>query len=190
MTEEQWHLIEDHYKNGQLIKAKAVDENQEGLIVDIAGIKGVIPLAHIFGLQREDVALGTENQNTKAKLQSMKGKELYLKIIALHQEDNRLVLSERLAVQERRQRRHEELLSELHPGDVRRGIVRIITKFGAFVDLGGADGLVQLSQISWHRINHPSEVLHIGQEVDVQVLGIDKVKKKIALSIKQAQRNL
>src|SRR5581483_5953956 len=100
---------------------------------------------------------------------------------------NRLILSERLAVQEWRARRREELLNELQVGELRTGTVSNLANFGAFVDLGGADGLVHISQLAWSRVNHPSEVLHVGQEVEVQVLSVDKEKKKIALSIKRAE---
>jgi small subunit ribosomal protein S1 len=117
----------------------------------------------------------------------MKDKELQLKIIEINRARNRLILSERLAVQEWRQRRREELLDELKPGEVRRGVVSNLANFGAFIDLGGADGLVHISQLAWSRVNHPSEVLKVGQEVEVQVLSVDKEKKKIALSIKRAE---
>jgi len=117
----------------------------------------------------------------------MKDKELQLKIIEINRARNRLILSERLAVQEWRQRRREELLDELKPGEVRQGVVSNLANFGAFVDLGGADGLVHISQLAWSRVNHPSEVLHVGQNVEVQVLSVDKDKKKIALSIKRAE---
>jgi len=157
------------------------------LIVDVSGIRGFVPISQILNLKREEVAAGGENQETAAKLQSMKDKELQLKIIEINRARNRLILSERLAVQEWRQRRREELLDELKPGEVRRGVVSNLANFGAFIDLGGADGLVHISQLAWSRVNHPSEVLHIGQEVEVQVLSVDKDKKKIALSIKRAE---
>jgi small subunit ribosomal protein S1 len=157
------------------------------LIVDVAGIRGFVPISQILNLKREEVASGGESQETAAKLQSMKDKELQLKIIEINRARNRLILSERLAVQEWRQRRREELLDELKPGEVRRGVVSNLANFGAFVDLGGADGLVHISQLAWSRVNHPSEVLHVGQEVEVQVLSVDKEKKKIALSIKRAE---
>jgi small subunit ribosomal protein S1 len=186
-TERQWRIAEEQYKNGELLKAKVIDYNKGGLIVDVAGIRGFVPISQILNLKREEVAAGGENQETAAKLQSMKEKELQLKIIEINRARNRLILSERLAVQEWRQRRREELLDELKPGEVRRGIVSNLANFGAFVDLGGADGLVHISQLAWSRVNHPSEVLHIGQEVEVQVLSVDKEKKKIALSIKRAE---
>jgi len=186
-TERQWRIAEEQYKNGELLKAKVIDYNKGGLIVDIAGIRGFVPISQILNLKREEVAAGGENQETAAKLQSMKDKELQLKIIEINRARNRLILSERLAVQEWRQRRREELLDELKPGEVRKGVVSNLANFGAFVDLGGADGLVHISQLAWSRVNHPSEVLHIGQEVEVQVLSVDKEKKKIALSIKRAE---
>jgi predicted RNA-binding protein with RPS1 domain len=98
-----------------------------------------------------------------------------------------LILSVHLPAQEWRQRLREELLDELKPGEIRRGVVSNITDFGIFVDLGGAEGLVQTSQLAWSSVNHPSELFKVGQGVVVQILSVDKEKKKIALSIKQAQ---
>jgi small subunit ribosomal protein S1 len=187
MAERQWRIAEEQYRNGELLKARVIDFNKGGLIVDVSGIRGFVPISQILNLKREEVAAGGESQETASKLQSMKDKELQLKIIEINRARNRLILSERLAVQEWRQRRREELLDELKPGEVRRGIVSNLANFGAFIDLGGADGLVHISQLAWSRVNHPSEVLHVGQEVEVQVLSVDKDKKKIALSIKRAE---
>ena len=186
-AERQWRIAEQQYRDGELLKARVIDYNKGGLIVDVSGIRGFVPISQILNLKREEVASGGDNQETAAKLQSMKDKELQLKIIEINRARNRLILSERLAVQEWRQRRREELLDELRPGEVRRGVVSNLANFGAFVDLGGADGLVHISQLAWSRVNHPSEVLHVGQEVEVQVLSVDKDKKKIALSIKRAE---
>jgi small subunit ribosomal protein S1 len=186
-AERQWRIAEEQYKNGELLKAKVIDYNKGGLIVDVSGIRGFVPISQILNLKREEVAAGGDSQETAAKLQSMKDKELQLKIIEINRARNRLILSERLAVQEWRQRRREELLDELKPNEVRRGVVSNLANFGAFVDLGGADGLVHISQLAWSRVNHPSEVLKVGQEVEVQVLSVDKEKKKIALSIKRAE---
>jgi ribosomal protein S1 len=186
-TERQWRIAEDQYKNGELLKARVIDFNKDGLIVDVAGIPGLVPISQILNLKREEVAAGGENQETAAKLQAMKDKEPQLKIIEINRARNRLILSERLAAQEWRQRRREELLDELKPGEVRPGVVSNLANFGAFVDLGGTDGLVHISQLAWSRVNHPSEILHIGQHVKVLVLSVDKDKKKIALSIKRAE---
>ena len=186
-AERQWRTVEEQYKNGELIKARVVDYNKGGLIVNVGGIRGFVPISQILSLRLEEVTLGGESPDMVAKLQSMKDKELALKIIEINRTRNRLILSERLAVQEWRQRRREELLEELKPGEVRRGVVSNLANFGAFIDLGGADGLVHISQLAWSRANHPDEVLHVGQEVEVQVLAVDKEKKKIALSIKRAE---
>ncbi len=186
-AERQWRIAEEQYKNNELLKARVIDFNKGGLIVDVAGIRGFVPISQILNLKREEVASGGDNQETAAKLQGMKDKELQLKIIEINRARNRLILSERLAAQEWRQRRREELLDELKPGEVRHGVVSNLANFGAFVDLGGADGLVHISQLAWSRVNHPSEVLKVGQEVEVQVLSVDKEKKKIALSIKRAE---
>ncbi len=186
-AERQWRVAEEQYRNNELLKARVIDHNKGGLIVDVSGIRGFVPISQILNLKREEVAQGGDNQETAAKLQGMKDKELQLKIIEINRARNRLILSERLAAQEWRQRRREELLDELKPGEVRKGVVSNLANFGAFVDLGGADGLVHISQLAWSRVNHPSEVLKVGQEVEVQVLSVDKEKKKIALSIKRAE---
>jgi small subunit ribosomal protein S1 len=186
-AERQWRVAEQQYRDNELLRARVIDYNKGGLIVDVSGIRGFVPISQILNLKREEVAQGGDNQETAAKLASMKDKELQLKIIEINRARNRLILSERLAAQEWRQRRREELLDELKPGEVRRGVVSNLANFGAFVDLGGADGLVHISQLAWSRVNHPSEVLKVGQEVEVQVLSVDKEKKKIALSIKRAE---
>ena len=115
------------------------------------------------------------------------GTSLPLKVIEINRHRNRLILSERQAIQERRDVMKERLIEELKEGEVRKGRVSSICDFGAFVDIGGADGLVHLSELSWSRVRHPSEVLRVGQEVDVYVLGINAQEKKIALSIKRTQ---
>ncbi len=182
--ERQWRIAQEQYDRGDLLEAKVIDFNKGGLIVDLDGIRGFVPISQILNLKREDTA---DSAETNAKLQAMVGRTLQLKIIEINRNRNRLILSERLAVQEWRTKRREELLNELQVGEVRKGTVSNLANFGAFIDLGGADGLVHISQLAWSRVNHPSEVLQVGQEVEVQVLGVDKEKKKIALSIKRAE---
>ena len=182
--ERQWRIAQEQFERGELLEAEVIDYNKGGLIVNLEGIRGFVPISQIQHLRREDTA---DNAETQAKLQGMVGRRLQLKIIEINRNRNRLILSERLAVQEWRAKRREELLNELTVGEVRKGIVSNLSNFGAFVDLGGADGLVHISQLAWSRVNHPSEVLKVGQEVEVQVLSVDKEKKKIALSIKRAE---
>ncbi len=182
--ERQWRIAQEQYERGDLLEAEVIDYNKGGLIVNLEGIRGFVPISQILNLKREDNAESTETQQ---KLAGMVGRMLQLKIIEINRNRNRLILSERLAVQEWRARRREELLNELTVGEVRTGVVSNLANFGAFVDLGGADGLVHISQLAWSRVNHPSEVLKVGQQVEVQVLSVDKEKKKIALSIKRAE---
>ncbi|HEU5348697.1 MAG TPA: S1 RNA-binding domain-containing protein [Ktedonobacterales bacterium] len=182
--ERQWRIAQEQYERGELLEAEVIDFNKGGLIVNLDGIRGFVPISQILNLKREDNA---DNAETQQKLQVMVGRKLQLKIIEINRNRNRLILSERLAVQEWRARRREELLNELEVGEVRTGTVSNLANFGAFVDLGGADGLVHISQLAWSRVNHPSEVLKVGQKVEVQVLSVDKEKKKIALSIKRAE---
>ncbi len=182
--ERQWRIAQEQYERGELLEAELIDFNKGGLIVNLEGIRGFVPISQILNLKREDNA---DNAETQQKLQAMVGRKLQLKIIEINRNRNRLILSERLAVQEWRARRREELLNELEVGEVRTGTVSNLANFGAFVDLGGADGLVHISQLAWSRVNHPSEVLKVGQKVEVQVLSVDQEKKKIALSIKRAE---
>ncbi|HEX8731987.1 MAG TPA: 30S ribosomal protein S1, partial [Ktedonobacterales bacterium] len=182
--ERQWRIAQEQFDRGELLEAEVIDHNKGGLIVNLDGIRGFVPISQILNLRRED---SSDNAETQAKLQSMVGRKLQLKIIEINRNRNRLILSERIAVQEWRARRREELLNELQVGEVRTGVVSNLANFGAFVDLGGADGLVHISQLAWSRVNHPSEVLKVGQKVEVQVLSVDKEKKKIALSIKRAE---
>ena len=182
--EHQWRVAQEMYERGDIIDAEVIEHNKGGLIVNLDGVRGFVPISQIMNLKREDSA---DNAETLTKLQAMVSKTLKLKIIEINRSRNRLILSERLAMQEWRAKRRDELLNELQVNEVRRGVVSNLAHFGAFVDLGGADGLVHISQLAWSRVNHPSEILHVGQEVEVQVLSIDKERKKIALSIKRAE---
>ncbi len=184
--EKSWRAAEELYQEDRVIEAEVIDFNKGGLIVDL-GVRGFVPISQIPELR--GLSKGQEGEPSEVidRLAQMKGRVLKLKIIELNRNRNRLILSERLALQEQRSHRKDELLAELLPGQVRRGRVTSLASFGAFVDLGGADGLVHISQLSYSRVNHPSEVLSVGDEVEVYVLSIDPETKKIALSLKKAQ---
>jgi small subunit ribosomal protein S1 len=110
-----------------------------------------------------------------------------LKVIDIDRKRNRLILSERLAVREWRRQQKEQLLDRLKEGDVYDGIISSIADFGAFVDLGGADGLIHLSELSWNRVNHPNEVVAVGDNVKVQILSVDQERRRIGLSLRRLQ---
>jgi len=183
--ERSWREIEELYNQSALLQAPVVDFNKGGLIVDVKGVRGFVPVSQVLDLRNISRQDG-ESEEVAQTLQAMNGRRLPLKIIEINRSRNRLILSERAAVQEQRTLRKDELIDQLDAGQVRRGVVSNLTSFGAFIDLGGADGLVHVSELSYNRVNHPSEVLRVGQEVDVSVLSVDRESKKIALSLKKA----
>jgi small subunit ribosomal protein S1 len=183
--ERAWREIEEIYQHGGIIEAPVVEFNKGGLIVDVLGVRGFVPVSQVLDLRNVSRQEG-ENEEVAQTLTAMVGRTLPLKVIEINRHRNRLILSERAAVQERRTQRKDELMENLQPGQIRHGVVSNITTFGAFVDLGGADGLVHVSELSYNRVNHPGEVLRVGQDVDVMVLSVDRDTKKIALSLKRA----
>jgi small subunit ribosomal protein S1 len=183
--ERAWRDIEEIYQRGGIVEAPVVEFNKGGLIVDVHGVRGFVPVSQVLDLRNVSRQEG-ENEEVTQTLTAMVGRSLPLKVIEINRHRNRLILSERAAVQERRTQRKDELMENLQPGQIRHGVVSNITTFGAFVDLGGADGLVHVSELSYNRVNHPNEILRVGQEVDVMVLSVDRDTKKIALSLKRA----
>lgn len=179
--EKSWRVLQEQYEAGQVIGAEVVNYNKGGLLVNLDGVRGFVPASQVTEIR------GGDDAQKQADMARLIGGTLQLKIIEINRHRNRLILSERQALQERRDEMKERLIGQLREGEVRKGRVSSICDFGAFVDVGGADGLVHLSELSWSRVRHPAEVLQIGQEVDVFVLGINAEEKKIALSIKRTQ---
>lgn len=179
--EKSWRKLQEIFEANDVIEAEVTNYNKGGLLVNLDGVRGFVPASQVSEIR------GGDEASKQADMARMIGTMLPLKVIEINRHRNRLILSERQAVQERRDVMKEKLIEELREGEVRRGRVSSICDFGAFVDIGGADGLVHLSELSWSRVRHPSEVLKVGQEVDVYVLGINPQEKKIALSIKRTQ---
>ena len=181
-AERGWRNLQQKFEAGETVEGDVVEHNKGGLVVNVEGVRGFVPLSQIAELRR-----GGPEDSVEARLEAMKGRTLLLKVIEMNRRRNRLILSERAALQERRAREKDRLLSELQPGETRNGVVSSICDFGAFVDLGGADGLVHLSELSWGQVAHPSQVVKVGDKVDVYVVGVDRDNKKIALSLKRLQ---
>jgi small subunit ribosomal protein S1 len=179
--EKSWRVLQEKADANEVIEAEVVNYNKGGLLVNLDGVRGFVPASQVTEIS------GGDDAQKQADMARLIGRTLNLKIIEINRHRNRLILSERQALQERRDEMKEKLIEELTEGEVRRGRVSSICDFGAFVDVGGADGLVHLSELSWSRVRHPSEMLQIGQEVDVYVLGINAEERKIALSIKRTQ---
>lgn len=179
--EKSWRRLQQQFEGSEVLQAKVINYNKGGVLVNLDGVRGFVPASQVTGISRGPDA---QKQSDMAK---MVGGSLTLKIIEINRGRNRLILSERQAVQEVRESRKDDILASLKEGDVREGTVTSITDFGAFVDIGGADGLVHLSELSWSRVKHPAEILKVGDRVKVYVLNIDHDRKRIALSIKRTQ---
>ena len=179
--EKSWRVLQQKFEAGEVIEATVKNYNKGGLLVDLDGVRGFVPASQVTEIRGGDEA---SKQGDMARLI---GSQIPLKVIEINRHRNRLILSERQAIQERRDAMKERLIGTLKEGEVRKGRVSSICDFGAFVDIGGADGLVHLSELSWSRVRHPSEVLRVGEEVEVYVLGINEDERKIALSLKRTQ---
>ena len=166
-----WDEIEKKFEAGETITVPVTQIVKGGLVVD-AGVRGFVPASMVSDHFVEDF-----NQ--------YKGQELELKIVEIEPSENRLILSHKEIVQQEREAKKQEVMSQLAAGDVLDGKVARLTNFGAFIDLGGVDGLVHVSEISYERVGKPSDVLKVGEDVKVKVLAVDPEKDRISLSIKQ-----
>ena len=186
-AERFWRRAQDQVQTGEVVEAKVLEVNRGGVVVDF-GNRAFVPISQLVSVQRVGET-EEEQEQVVEQLRGLVGQKLKLKVIEADRKRNRLILSERQANRELRSQRRETLLQELEPGQIRRGRVSNIASFGVFVDLGGADGLVHISELSWSRVKHPSEVVKAGQEVDVFVISVDRDTKKIALSMRRAQED-
>jgi small subunit ribosomal protein S1 len=176
--EKDWREAQRLYETQEIFEGSVAGYNKGGLIVRLGQVRGFVPTSQLA--LSAGVPVSVEERKA-----SLVGSAIQVKVIELDRARNRLILSERSAVRDWRRKQKEKLLAELNAGDVRVGVVSSLCDFGAFVDLGDADGLVHLSEISWRRVTHPSEVLSVGQEVDVYVLNVDRERKRIGLSVKR-----
>jgi len=172
--EKKWQLAYDAFRNKKLLEGKVLQALRGGLVVDCDGIRGFIPASQVA--KRPEISLD-----------SFVGQTLPVKVIEVNRRQGKIVLSHKLGAGEKEKFAAEKLLDELEVGQIRRGKVISLKSFGAFVDLGGIEGLIHLTELSWKRVKHPSEVLKLGDEIDVFVLGVDKINKKVALGLKELQ---
>jgi len=175
-----WESIEEMQESNDIIESKIIGYNKGGLIADINGLRGFVPASQISILRRGQTTGDTPEQ----RWGKMIGEPISVRIIEVDRSRRRLILSERAASTESRQSIKERVIDELNEGDVYTGRVTSLADFGAFVNINGADGLVHLSELSWDRIQHPNELLEVGQEVHVKVINIDREKKRIGLSLR------
>ena len=176
--EQGWRVLQERFESGEIFDAEITGFNKGGLLANVEGVNAFIPMSQVVGAKP-----GTEGANP---LSEMVGRSLRMKVIEINRRRNRAILSERAAMQEWRAAQKERLLEELAEGEIRTGKITSIRNFGVFVDLGGADGLAHLSELSWDRNSDPEELFKVGQEIDVFVMRVDRENKKIALSIRRA----
>ena len=179
---EDWIEAERMMESGELYEGEISSYNRGGVIVKFGKIRGFVPASQIVGLPRR-----LREEQRRQRLEAMIGQRVGLKIIEVDRQRRRLIFSQRRAVRAWQELQRERVMAELTEGETRQGKVTSITDFGAFVDLGGADGLIHVSELSWSRVENPREVLRIGDEVDVYILNVDQQRKRIALSLKKLQ---
>jgi len=178
-----WDSAEKMITDETVTESRIVGFNKGGLIVLVGGLRGFVPASQISSARRSQATGDTPEQ----RWQKMVGQPIAVRIIEVDRERRRLILSERAASAESRASIKERVINELEEGKVYNGRVTSLADFGAFVNINGADGLVHLSELSWDRLQHPREILEVGQEVQVKVINIDREKKRIGLSMRALQ---
>ena len=178
-----WENVEKLAKNEEVVDSKIIGFNKGGLIAGVEGLRGFVPSSQISAVRRSQSTGDTPEQ----RFQKMIGQPISVRVIEVDRERRRLILSERAASTESRQSVKERVIDELEDGKVYTGRVTSLASFGAFINVNGADGLVHLSELSWDHIEHPKEVLEVGQEIQVKVINVDREKKRIGLSVRALQ---
>ena len=177
-TPEDWAWAQKLYAEDDTIELPVVGYNRGGLLVEARSLRGFIPISHLMAAEQFDKNVSQDDQ-----LSAIVGQNLCLKVIEYSPERGRLVFSERAALAGPGTR--VELLASLQTGDRISGVVTNITRFGVFVDLGGVEGLIHVSELSWGRVRHPADVVSCGDELEVQVLSVDCDQGRVGLSLKE-----
>ena len=186
--ERKWRAMQEQFEAGVIIEAPVIDHNKGGLIVD-CGIRGFVPISQIVDFPRrpQNDQPRDAAQEIAEKLMPFVGRKLRLKILEVNRKANRLILSEKVALYEERREKRDELFSSLQVGQKVTGTVRSIAPFGVFIDLGGIDGLVHKSELSWNKVNNPESGYKVGDEVEAEVIDINHERGRISLSIRRLQ---
>ena len=171
--EKAWKRIEAAAESGEPVEGAVIEVVKGGLIIDL-GVRGFLPASLVDIRRVQD-------------LEEYRDQTLRCKVIELNRSRNNVVLSRRAVLEEERKEQRQQILDRLSPGVEVEGVISNIVDFGAFVDLDGIDGLIHISELSWSHVNHPSEILEIGQKVNVKVLDVDRDRQRISLGLKQTQ---
>jgi small subunit ribosomal protein S1 len=190
--EEGWRDIQKLMDQDEPVDGVIVGFNRGGCILEVASVQGFVPMSQLITISRdlfkhESPEPGAASVSEDSVGKDLIGKTLTVKVLEVNRSRNRAIFSERSAMQEQRDEQKAELIKKLEEGEVRKGIVTGISNFGAFVDLGGADGLIHISEMSWSMVGSPEDLVKVGEELDVYVLRIDRETMKIALSLRRLQ---
>mgnify|MGYP002623968698 CR=1 FL=1 len=185
LEEDDWENAEELLKSKETFESEVEGFNKGGLIVRLGRLRGFVPASQVSQTRR----MRYQGDSPEQRWGDMVGEPIVTRVIEVDRERRRLILSERAASQESREAIKEKLLDELAVGETRTGRVTSLADFGAFVNINGADGLVHLSELSWERVDHPKEMLSVGDEVTVKVISIDHDRKRIGLSLRQLQKD-
>jgi small subunit ribosomal protein S1 len=178
--EEGWDTLAARHESGEIFEAAVTGHNRGGILVNVDGVNAFVPLSQVDSVRRDDPDAGNA-------LASLVGKNVRLKVIELNRKRNRVILSERAAMADVRKEQKDRILDDLEEGSIRIGHVSSITDFGVFVDLGGADGLAHMTELTWERGKKAKDLYNVGDEVQAYILKVDHETKKISLSLKRAQ---
>ena len=184
LQQRDWLTAQQLLESGEITEHSVVGFNKGGLTVEFNHLRGFVPASHVLDMPRN-----LSEDQRREELESRIGDEMRLKVIEVDPKRRRLVMSQMLAEREFRSTQREELFKTLAVGDVVHGVVRSMRPFGAFIDIGGVDGLLHVSEIGYGAINHPRDELTVGEELDVQVIRIDSEKQRVALSRKRLMSN-
>ena len=177
--EEGWDILAARLDSGETFSGEVVGHNRGGILANVEGVNAFIPLSQVDSIRRDD-------PDANNALATLVGKEIRLKVIELNRRKNRAILSERAAMAEWRREQKERIIEDLQEGEIRDGRVSSITDFGVFIDLGGADGLAHLTELTWERGKKAKDLFTVGDEVKAYVLKVDREARKISLSLKRA----
>jgi small subunit ribosomal protein S1 len=182
LEEDDWQQAHDLLESQEALESRIVGFNRGGVLVRVGRIRGFIPASQL-GYDRRVRAQSARED----RLRELVGEPVTARVIEVDRSRNRLILSERAAMKEIRSAQRARVLTELEEGEIRTGRVVNLADFGAFVDIGGIEGLVHVSELSWKRVTHPNEAVRVGDRVEVYVLGVDMERERVALSVKRLQ---
>jgi small subunit ribosomal protein S1 len=183
LQEQDWIMAAELLESQEVFQGQAVGYNRGGLLVKLGQVRGFVPASQLGNHRRSGAGRGSNEE----RLAGLVGEDITAKVIEVDRGRNRLILSERAAMKEIRAAKREKILAQIEAGETRQGHIVNLADFGAFVDIGGVEGLVHLSELSWKRVDHPSEVLNVGDDVEVYVLNVDQERNRVGLSLKRLE---